>query len=336
MGKAKLISAADARDEFTAFTGVTRLRQGQLPSGAPLEPSQTNLGSFSARAAEVASARSGLTRAATTSARVENTTAPGGEKDLPPPDRGPGSGINRSMTVPTVGGGNGGGMTRGLSLRYQNAGSESGGASTGGAAGLTRQMTQLNVRDRNEPPPPPSAARQPPRIESDIVGGRGGGGARLTEIYADYLRDDEPNVPLPTNAVDRVAQWTKKTTPGAPAPPSGTPSLVGGSSPPASGNDRLRQNIGVPLRRNSTSGSGPSNVSGSVRRRVTRRPTNAGASRAPSSYRGAQDRSTVYDEEEEEGYVSGEYEDVEYGLTKLRVKVNNTFLFFRRGTRLIF
>lgn len=317
MGKAKLISAADARDEYTAFTGITRLRQGQLPGGAPLEPAQTSIGSFSARAAEVASARSGLTRSATAAARVENSAPPAVEKDLPPPaptfNRGPGSGISRSITVAVTGAGGGGssGVTRGLSLRYQKEATDSGSA-TAGAAGVTRQMTQLNVRDRNEP-------RQPQRTD------RGAADARLTEIYADYLGEDEPSVPIPPNAMERVTQWAKKTTPGVPAPRSGAPSVVDSSPSTPSGNDRLRQNVGVPLRRNNT-GAGPGSVVGSMKRKVTRRPTNAGA-RAPSSYRGMQDRSTVYDDEEEEGYVSGEYEDFEYDLTKLRVKVNTCIAF---------
>lgn len=63
---------------------------------------------------------------------------------------------------------------------------------------------------------------------------------------------------------------------------------------------------------------------GSMRRKVTRRPTNGANGRAPSRFvtRSNQDRSTVYDDEEEEGYVSGEYDDVEYSLTKLRVKIH--------------
>lgn len=318
MGKAKLISAADARDEFTAFTGVTRLRQGQLPNGAPLEPSQTSIGSFSARAAEAAGARSGLSRAATAAARVQTTA---GDKDLlsrPVSNRGPGIGRSLTVAAPVASsasdGGGGSGVTRGLSLRYQKERTPDGGAS-----GLTRQMTQLNVRDRNEPAPPATMRR----------GDDDNGPSRLTEIYADYLGEDEPSAPLPSNAVDRVTQWAKKTMPGAPVPPSRSPSI----STPTS-NDRLRQNVGVPLRRNNTNiGPGSSSV-GSIRRRVTRRPT--GGSRAPSSYRSTQDRS-IYDEEEEEGYVSGEFEDIEYELTKLRVKVKTTYrhTFFCRETDLV-
>lgn len=317
MGKAKLISAADARDEFTTFTGVTRLRQGQLPSGAPLE-----VGSFSARAAEAAT---GLSRSATTAARIENS-----ENALPPA-----SDVARSKTLsaPTNGPAVGAGMTRGLSLRYQKTGGDGPGGDGGGAAGLTRQMTQLNVRDRNEPPPPlapapaPSSAPQLPRIESGITSsnGKAGAGTRLTEIYDDYLGEEDPSsVPLPPGAVDRVAQWANRTVPGAPAPPSGASSMAGASPPPPgrnniSNNERLRQNVG--LSRNNTS-RGPGSVAGSMRRKPSRRPNN---SSAPSSYggRSVRDRSTVYDDDDEEGYVSGEYDDVEYGLTKLKIKVRH-------------
>jgi hypothetical protein len=52
-----------------------------------------------------------------------------------------------------------------------------------------------------------------------------------------------------------------------------------------------------------------------MRRRVTRRPTL---------------RQTRVYEEEEEGYVSGEYEDGPFELIKIRVKVGNDF--FKFGT----
>ncbi|KAF8317716.1 hypothetical protein DL93DRAFT_2055303, partial [Clavulina sp. PMI_390] len=291
MGKAKLISAADARDEFTAFTGVTRLRQDQLPSGAPLDRS----GSFSARSAQAAADKDksgSLMRSATAAARVENASKP-----LPAPAAA--SLPERSRTIAAPGGGPGAGgpgMTRGLSL----------------PAGLTRQMTQLNVRDRNEPAPPPAAAPQqsrgPPPSASNNGGG-GGGGSRLTEIYNDYLGDEEPAPALPPNATDRVAQWASKTTPGAPPSNSTSP------PPTMSSNDRLRQNVGVPLRRSETDAS--------MRRKPSRRRLNGSVSgsnsRAPSSY-----AQTNYDDDyvDEEGYVSGEYDDMENAMTKLRVKIH--------------
>jgi hypothetical protein len=51
----------------------------------------------------------------------------------------------------------------------------------------------------------------------------------------------------------------------------------------------------------------PSYRGGTVRRKLTRRPTTRAGSR--------------YDEEEEEGYVSGEYDDNPFELVKIRVKV---------------
>lgn len=337
MGKAKLISAADARDEFTTFTGVTRFKQGLLPSGAPLGSGLERSGSFSARAAENAAGRGGgLSRAATAAARVE--TPAQSSAPAPPPaaaENGTG-GIARSRTVAATGAGmgmGGPGMTRGLSLRYQkNNGDGPGGGvaplavangnGSGGANGLTRQMTQLNVRDRDQPPLPPTPV-SPPRAAPNATGG---GGTRLTEIYDDYLAD-EPE-PLPPNATDRVAQWASKTMPGAPAAPSAAPSVMA-NSPPAVGagltnNDRLRQNIGVGPRRQNTTGGGGGRMAPSVVGSVRRRPSRNNVSRAPSSFGGSrprQDRSTVYDEDEE-GYVSGDYDEPEYGLTKLRVKIH--------------
>lgn len=51
---------------------------------------------------------------------------------------------------------------------------------------------------------------------------------------------------------------------------------------------------------------------GSIRRKLTRRTTNRAPSRIQSTY-----------EEEEEGYVSGEYEDGPYELTLIRIKASS-------------
>lgn len=333
LGKAKLISAADSRDEFTTFTGVTRLKQGQLPSGAPLEDARMPL-SFSGQAAR------GLTRSSSANAVPSNPPSMM-DKDLPrPASDGNAPGIGRSMTMGSPNTGPGSGMTRGLSLRYQKMGGDAAGAgapvpmngnANGGTAPLTRKMTQINVRERNEPPSPPQqqappappAASRAPQLPTQTLGA----GTRLTEIYDDYYGgggggEEEP---LPPNAADRVAQWASKTTPGT--PPTGSPSPPRANGP--SGNDRLRQNIGVEVRRNNTM-NGNGNASdarsngSSMRRKPSRKPSNGGnLSRAPSSYvTRSQDRSTVYDEDEEEGYFSGEYDYDDMRLTKLRVKIH--------------
>ncbi|KAI0799961.1 hypothetical protein C8Q74DRAFT_1323316 [Fomes fomentarius] len=124
------------------------------------------------------------------------------------------------------------------------------------------------------------------------------GGARMTEFYDDYLdgytgdaAEDVPVPPIP-NAEGRVANWAKGV--GRGGRPSAPPSSFGGS-------------IGA--------------GGGSVRRKLTRRGTASRAgSRAASSFYGGY-------EEEEEGYVSGEYEDV-FEMVKIRVK-----LYYREEVR---
>ena len=123
-----------------------------------------------------------------------------------------------------------------------------------------------------------------------------GGNARMTEFYDEYLdgyTGEEANEvpPLPAGGEARVANWAKGV--GRGGRPSAPPSSYGGSM-----------------------------GGGSVRRKLTRRGT---ASRGPSS----RTASSFYGgyEEEEEGYVSGEYEDV-FEMVKIRVK-----LYYREEVR---
>ncbi|QRW25450.1 neutrophil cytosol factor 2 [Rhizoctonia solani] len=67
LGKAQLIAASDANDAFTTFTGVTRLQKGQTPSGAPITDGRP---------------LPALSRSVTTAARVE--TAPESKAPEPP------------------------------------------------------------------------------------------------------------------------------------------------------------------------------------------------------------------------------------------------------------
>jgi len=116
---------------------------------------------------------------------------------------------------------------------------------------------------------------------------------RLTEFYDNYLDSytDDVEPPLPTigsrmGTPDRVAAWARSN-----------------ANPPG---NTLRSARSAP-----SSQYAPSSFGGSsVRRKLTRRTTNR--SRAPVS---------MY-EEEEEGYVSGEYEDGPFELVKIRVKLH--------------
>jgi len=120
----------------------------------------------------------------------------------------------------------------------------------------------------------------------------------LTEIYDDYLgaydNNAEVEPPLPTGASSRVAAWATKTAPGPPAPLSRVPSsaLAKPGPPPSSYG---------------------SSTGGSLRRKLTRK-----MSGSISRLRGA----PLYEDEDEEGYASGDYEDGAYELTKIRVKIH--------------
>lgn len=286
LGKAKLISAADARDEHVNFTGIERARQGQLPSGAPISEIQRSNTTINSRPAPEMGGR-GLGRAATTAARVEGKAA-----DVAPlKPAAPSGGLGRSATMGSASPGMGmGGPTRGLSMRRPPAATSQDDA--GPASGLTRQMTQLTVRPppqaappaRQQSPSPPPPPKQQPQQQQQQANPAG---TRLTEIYDDYLvayeQEEEP--PLPAGGAARVAAWANKTAPGAPPPvrsqsTRSPPSAFGGSS-------------------------------GSLRRKVTRR---TGTSRGS--------RSTIYEDDDEEGYASGDYDDGAYELTKIRVKIH--------------
>jgi len=118
------------------------------------------------------------------------------------------------------------------------------------------------------------------------------GNTRLTEFYEDYFDsygDSTSAPPLPpmnNSGPDRVAAWARSN-----ANPNFAPTRSGSRSAPGSQY-------------------APSYGGGTLRRKVTRRPTGR-TQRTQSAY-----------EEEEEGYVSGEYEDGVFELTKIRVKVH--------------
>lgn len=296
LGKAKLISAADANDAFTTFTGSTRINQGQTPSGAPLKELQRS--GTSVRAPEFGGRSLG--RTATTAARIEQ---PSTNNDTGPPP--PASGLRKSATTvaspprrasdegpnpalsrpnPALGRS---ATTLGTQVPRPAPGAPVG--IGGPVRGLTIKRSPTSpvknapspVRSQNSPPQP----RRPDPAST----------IRITEIYDDYLDVDNtqaqpPLPPMPANAgVERVAAWATKTAPGPPAP----------------------------LSRAASSRSPASIVTGSIgslRRKVTRRMG------APTSTSG-RSRGTVYDDDEEEGYASGDYEDGTYELTKIRIKV---------------
>ncbi|TDL15170.1 hypothetical protein BD410DRAFT_136396 [Rickenella mellea] len=174
------------------------------------------------------------------------------------------------------------------------------GARSEGGAPMARSNTMLNR------PGMPAGPTRGLSVRRPSAGGAGGGatsptrgpdppsppakgpapGPRLTEIYDNYIggyEDEAP--PLPTAPPSqRVAAWARTN-----ANPANTPSRAPSTRAP----------------------SAYGSSSGSVRRRLTRKGT-VSRSRTVSGY----------DEEEEEGYVSGEYEDGPFELVKIRVKLH--------------
>lgn len=115
---------------------------------------------------------------------------------------------------------------------------------------------------------------------------------RVTEFYDEYLDSYNDNAPQSANGAqpDRIAQWASANA--NPNFSSGQSMRFGPRSAPASNY--------AP----SSFGTGP------LRRKTTRRGISRAMSRSQSTY-----------EEEEEGYVSGDYEDGPFELIKIRVKV---------------
>lgn len=117
----------------------------------------------------------------------------------------------------------------------------------------------------------------------------------MTEFYDDYLDayggEDAP--PVPGNAgADRVGAWARSNA-NPNYPPNAGVSRTGSRSAP--GSQYAPSSYGG---------------TGSIRRKPTRRNNPRASSRIQSTY-----------EEEEEGYVSGEYDDGPFELTLIRVKV---------------
>lgn len=220
---------------------------------------------------------------------------------------------SNAMTLPE-------GMTRGLSVRTP----------VGGPGG---PLSARSLSGGRSPAPrsPQDAPRQSPQDLPD------NNPSRLTEIYDDYMagyaNEEVPEVPpLPPQVGDgnkRVAAWARNNAnPAVRRGPSsasalGPPSAYGpppsAYGPPPSAYGPPPSAYGPPP---SAYGPPPSayagtfSSGGSVRRKLSRRPTYG--SRSAGSGTGT--RSTMY-EEEEEGYVSGDYDDGPFELVKIRVKV---------------
>ncbi|KIM86409.1 hypothetical protein PILCRDRAFT_4910 [Piloderma croceum F 1598] len=156
-----------------------------------------------------------------------------------------------------------------------------------GATGLGRSNTTLNVAVRKVP----ATEEKRPLVPEK-------GDARLTESYDDYIDSygDEPPPPVPSlpspnsgSKSDKISAWAR-----ANANPS--PAIQRSASRSAPSSTYAPSNYG----------------GGSMKRRLTRRNTRR-LTAAPSMYN---------EDEEEEGYGSGEYDDGPFELVKIRVKLH--------------
>ena len=187
----------------------------------------------------------------------------------------------RERTAPSPAAGPPAGASVTRSATQITPGRPTAGASIGGP---TRG---LSVR---KPGPGPEAAPPPAPKEA----------SRVTEFYDDYLDSyggDQPPVPplaSEQRGQDRIAAWARSN-----AQP--------GASSPAPGGPQRQMSRSAPGSTYAPSSYG----GGSVRRKLTRRPTRGGSSRGVSTYY----------EEEEEGYASGDYDDGPFELVKIRVKL---------------
>jgi hypothetical protein len=138
------------------------------------------------------------------------------------------------------------------------------------------------------------------RIISDNFCVDSNAGARLTQIYDDYIDSygDEPppipSLPSPSSGSksDKISAWARANA----NPIQVSPAVQRSASRSAPSSTYAPSNYG----------------GGSIKRRLTRRNTRR-VTAAPSMYN--------ENEEEEEGYGSGEYDDGPFELVKIRVKV---------------
>ncbi|KAF8475456.1 hypothetical protein JB92DRAFT_3134523 [Gautieria morchelliformis] len=299
LGKAKLVVVLDPREAYTTFTGVTRLQRGMKPTGAPIDRPASDPGpdrTLARSATTTATPRvddPGILPPKSALALSRNTTTINLVSLEEREDRLQAAAANAASTRSNT-------MSRGLSVCTPGGGQ-------GGPLSARSPGGPLSVRSPGRPLRARSPGRNPstptqqngPRSSPRVSGANNP--CRLREICDDYINgydnEEPPEVPpLPSQTGDsskRVVGWARN------------------NANPAA----------VRLGATTTSAYAPppsvyaSNFSGaSVRRKLPRRPTYGGRSA------GSGGRSAMY--EEEEGYVSGDYDDGPFEPVKIRVKLH--------------
>ncbi|KAJ3570908.1 hypothetical protein NP233_g4105 [Leucocoprinus birnbaumii] len=286
LGEPILVAASDATDAFTTFTGSTRLKQGISPSGVYVDQfPEANVSRSATLPTVTPGTRTMVDTPPSTVERAKTTLAvPSNAREFTNPNnRGPSSPNNDNRSAEP-------GLAR--SATQITPGKPSPGVGIGGP------VRGLSVRRPNDAPAPvslnDSGPAPPPKAPKQKE-------ARLTEFYDDYLDSYAdtasapavPKMPVPVTSTsnDRVAAWAKGNANGVP--------------PPGMSRNGSRSAPGSTYAPSSYGGT-------SMRRKSTRRGP-------PRGYR----MQSTYEEDEEEGYVSGDYDDGYYELVKIRVKIHH-------------
>ncbi|KAF8608272.1 hypothetical protein BDV93DRAFT_519319 [Ceratobasidium sp. AG-I] len=308
-------------------------RSATIGSGNPTRKPTINAGGPANSLSRNPSSRVGLSRNPSSGAAISRNTSASGSGGSASASGAGGPAPIRGLSVRRPG--------TGGSTQSQNQGPPRLPTMPSGEPLMSPQRSPSSGRDRDD-------GRRAIAEETDDALTKGTG-PRMTEFYDDYIGAyEEPAPPLP----EGVAAWAAKAK-GAPPPPSGPPSRSGSVGGGASGRSRAyvspqrererergyeqpqrgyeqpqrgyeqsqrgyERGYDQPQRGYEQSRSGydersrgpQSSYGGSsmMRRKLSRRPTRT-ASR--SGY-----------EEEEEGYVSGEYSDAPFELVKIRVKLH--------------
>lgn len=325
----KLVAASDSSDAFTTFSGVTRLQQGITPSGSKIDMDKSNDPNVLPLPRGGVDITRPMERERPSPTERLNVITPdrynqrvGGSNNnspiSPQRDRGMGEGViaGRTRAVTTqerapVSMGMGVGM--GLPTRANTL------AMAGPRANREPRADTPPNQDGESAPPPPVKSAPAPQMREPVPQQQM---SRLTEVYDDLLEgytgeNSTPTPPLPSIPEEnkRIQAWARSA----------------GNAPPPSAMDRVERmdRMGTPSR--SMSMRAPSSYggtqSGGMRRSKSTRPLNApnigGRYGSNNSSRANSRVVSGYEVgDEDDGYRSAEYEEPEYEMIKVRVKVS--------------
>ncbi|KAL6305002.1 hypothetical protein BKA93DRAFT_817214 [Sparassis latifolia] len=289
LGKAKLVATSDESDAYTEFTGVARLRQGISPTGAAID------GAMLSRATTVANPTASrmrddggaravpLQRSKTTINVATNYADRTRAATSRPSSPAKVSPVRRTLTPPPA--------PSGALARSMTSGARAVPPSLSGLGpGVTRG---LSIR---KPGTPPYASPAPP--SATVVSPAPVAPASTLPASGAFIPDRNKRLPPRTTLVtDFYDEYLS--TYGQDTQPMSAPAM------PTAAMQRSRSTY-----QSASSGAGAGS-DGSMRRRPTRRGTTRSRPDTRHDY-----------EEDEEGYASGDYDDLAGDVIKIRVKLH--------------